>query len=142
MDNLRTPPRPLPQPDALTQPFWDAAGKGRLVVQRCGGCGYYNHPPQPLCDRCSSRDLKFQPVSGRGMVYSFTVMRQRNVAGFEGEVPYVNLLVELEEQPLLFMISWLPGGATEGLAIGQLVSVSFERTEEGMALPQFRPVVD
>ncbi|MEK7217214.1 MAG: OB-fold domain-containing protein [Chloroflexota bacterium] len=135
-----TSPRPLPQPDPLTQPFWDAASGGRLVVQRCGGCGYYNHPPRPLCDHCSSQDLSFEPVSGRGTLYSFTVMRQRNVAGFEEEVPYLNLLVELEEQPLLFMISRLPGSAVEGLAIGQPMEVFFEPADEGIALPQFRPV--
>lgn len=131
--------RPLPQPDALTQPFWDAARTGRLVAQRCGSCGYYNHPAKPLCDRCSSQELSFQPLSGRGTVYSFTVMRQRNVAGFEQDVPYVNLLVELEEQPLLFMISRLPGSEAEGIAIGQPVAVFFERVDDGFALPQFRP---
>ena len=135
-----TPQRPLPQPDALTQPFWDAARAGRLEVQRCGGCGYYNHPPRPLCDRCSSQDLAFQEVSGRGTVYSFTVMRQRNVAGFEQDVPYINLLVELVEQPQLFMISRLPGGASEGLAIGLPVLVYFEPFDGGLALPQFRPL--
>ena len=130
--------KPLPQVDLLTQPFWDAAKERRLVVQRCRGCGYYNHPPKPLCDQCSSQQLEFEPVSGRGTVYCYTVMRQQNVGGFEGDVPYVTLLVELEEQPQLFMLSFLPGSAAARLAVGQSVEVVFEEVDEGMVLPQFR----
>lgn len=134
----RAAPRPLPQPDPLTQPFWDAVREGRLAIQRCAGCGYYNHPPRALCDRCSSSDLAFAGVSGRGRVYSFTLMRQKNVAGFEALVPYLNLLVELEEQRGLFMISYLPGDQAARVALGAPVAVWFEPVDEGVALPQFR----
>lgn len=65
-------------------------------------------------------------------------MRQRNVAGFEADVPYVNLLVELEEQRLLFLISYLPGSASESVAIGRPVEVFFEPIEQDLVLPQFR----
>jgi uncharacterized OB-fold protein len=130
--------KPLPRIDELTRPFWDAAREGRLAIQRCRECGYYNHPPKPLCDACSSEDLGFESVSGRGKVYSYTVMHQRNVAGFEPEVPYVNLIVELDEQPLLFLISYLPGSDADRVAIGRPVEVTFEPAGEGIVLPQFR----
>lgn len=132
--------KPLPRIDELTQPFWDAAREGRLAIQRCHACGYYNHPPKPLCDACSSEDLAFETVSGRGRVYSYTIMHQRNVAGFEGDVPYVNLIVELDEQPLLFLISDLPGSAADRVAIGRPVEVAFEPAAEGIVLPRFRLV--
>ena len=79
--------KPVPVADELSQPFWDAAKERRLAVQRCAECGYYNHPPRPFCDRCSSQRLEFAPVSGRGTMYTFTVMHQPIVAGFEGEAP-------------------------------------------------------
>lgn len=110
------------------------------MVQRCAECGYYNHPPRSTCDRCSAPRLEFAPVSGRGTIYSFTVMHQPSVAGFEGEVPYVNIVVELEEQPMLFMVSNLPYAELEKIRIGGRVEVWFEQRGPELALAQFRPL--
>ena len=133
------PSKPLPMPDDLTRPFWDAASEHRLEIQRCRSCGYYNHPPRPLCDSCGSEDLAFEPVGGRGAVYSYTVMRQKNVKGFEDDVPYVNVIVELDEQPMLFMITYLPGDEANEVRIGQRVQVMYEE-RDGVTLPQFKAV--
>ena len=132
--------RPLPVADDLSQPFWEAAKQQRLVVQRCRECGYFNHPPRSACDACQSQQLQFEPVSGRGTIYSFTVMHQPNIAGFEDQIPYINILVELEEQPLLFMVSNLPASDLDKIKIGGQVEVSFEEVDPDTALPQFRPV--
>ena len=132
--------RPLPVADDLSQPFWEAAKQRRLVVQRCQECGYFNHPPRPACEACQSQQLQFEPVSGRGTIYSFTVMHQPNIAGFEDQIPYINILVELEEQPLLFMVSNLPASDLDKIKIGGQVEVSFEEVDPDTALPQFRPV--
>ncbi len=132
--------RPLPVADDLSQPFWEAAKQQRLVVQRCRECGYFNHPPRLACDACQSQQLQFEPVSGQGTIYSFTVMHQPNVAGFENQIPYINILVELEEQPLLFMVSNLPASDLDKIKIGGQVEVSFEEVDPDTALPQFRPV--
>ena len=136
-----TPSKPLPMPDDLTRPFWDAARERRLEIQRCSACGYYNHPPRPLCDACGLEDLTFEPVSGRGSIYSYTVMRQRNVKGFEDDVPYINVIVELDEQPMLFMITYMPGSESDGVRIGQRVQVVYEE-RDGVVLPQFEAVED
>jgi len=132
--------KPLPAADDLSKPFWGAARQHRLVVQRCRDCGYFNHPPRPACDACQSQQLQFEPVSGRGTIYSFTVMYQPNVAGFEDEVPYINILVELEEQPLLFMVSNLPASDLNKISVGRRVEVYFEELDDDVTLPQFRPV--
>jgi len=132
--------RPLPVADDLSQPFWEAAKQRRLVVQRCRECGYFNHPPRPACDACQSQQLQFEPVSGRGTIYSFTVMHQPNIAGFEDQIPYINILVELEEQPLLFMVSNLPASDLDKIKIGGQVEVYFEEVDPDTTLPQFRPV--
>ena len=132
--------RPLPVADDLSQPFWEAAKQRRLVVQRCRECGYFNHPPRPACDACQSQQLQFEPVSGQGTIYSFTVMHQPNVAGFENQIPYINILVELEEQPLLFMVSNLPASDLDKIKIGGQVEVYFEEVDPDTTLPQFRPV--
>jgi uncharacterized protein len=80
------------------------------------------------------------PVSGRGTVYSYTVMHQPNIAGFEKEVPYINVLVELDEQPRLFMVSYLPISEREKIRIGGPVEVTFEKIDHEVTLPQFRLV--
>ena len=54
--------RPIPVPNEWTKPFWDAAKRGVLELQRCQSCGHFQHPPYPTCTRCVSTDLKFEPV--------------------------------------------------------------------------------
>jgi uncharacterized OB-fold protein len=134
------PERALPAVNDLTRPFWDTANEGRLAIQRCHACGYYNHPPKPLCDRCLSSDLRFEDVSGDGTVWSFTVMHQKSIAGFEGSVPYVTALVELDEQKNLLLVTNLPGVEASDVKIGMRVRVSFQRLSEEIALPQFEAV--
>jgi uncharacterized OB-fold protein len=138
-----TPPRrPLPVVNDVTRPFWDAAASGRLEVQRCSSCQYYNHPPREACARCLSSDLAFEPVSGRGRIWSFSVMHQKSVAGFEEAVPYVTALVELEEQPMLLFVTNLPGVELAAIRIGLPVTVTFEPLAEGISLPQFVPAIE
>lgn len=137
---MPSPNRPLPAPDALTQPFWDAAAQRRLVMQRCAGCGHYASPPMPVCARCGADTLDWQPVSGRGRVYTYTTNYQKSVAGFEEVAPYVNLVVELEEQPLLLLVGDLVGEDTDWVRIGAAVEVVFAPLTDDLLLPQWRPV--
>jgi uncharacterized protein len=130
--------KPVPVPDELSRPFWDAAKERRLMIQRCSSCGYYNHPPRRFCDACLAQDLRFEPVSGRGVVYTFTVMHQRDVVGFEEDAPFINIVVELAEQPQLLMVSNLPIAERAKVWIGAPVEVHFEDRGEGVVVPQFR----
>lgn len=134
------PSRAKPAVTELTQPFWDAARDQRLAIQRCQDCSYYNHPPKPLCDRCLSDKLGFEDVSGSGTVWSYTVMHQKSVAGFEEAVPYLTALVELDEQPMLLLPTNLPGVDAENVTIGLPVSVTFTDVDGDFVLPQFVPV--
>jgi hypothetical protein len=136
---VTAPSRATPLVTDLTQPFWDAAREGPLAVQRCADCAYYNHPPRAACDKCQSTNLEFSDVSGHGSVWTYTVMHQKSVAGFEEAVPYLTALVELDEQPLLLMVTNLPGVAPEDVRIGLRVRVTFEALDDGNMLPQFMP---
>src|SRR5689334_5167834 len=130
MSDARLKPRPIL--DDLTRPFWQAASERRLVVQRCAICSYYNHPPRNVCDACLSQELGFEPVSGRGQIHTFTVMYQRDVPGFESEAPFINVVVELEEQPMLLMVSNLPISERERVRIGAPVIVDYEDRGDGL----------
>ena len=139
MSTIQEKPRPLI--DDLTRPFWDAATEHRLVIQRCQDCRHFNHPPRPVCDACHSETLTFEQVSGRGTIYSFSVMYQPNVAGFEDELPYLNILIELEEQPQLFLVSYLPAVQREQVRVDGEVEVYFEDVDAELTLPKFRLLV-
>jgi len=87
---------PLPALEPETEQFWRAAHSGRLEISRCHACGWYIHPPRPVCPRCHGREIGWGAVSGRGTLVSYTVNHQ---AWFPGvTVPYVIGLVELAEQ--------------------------------------------
>lgn len=133
-------PKPLPQITSITQPFWEAAASGRLIIQRCKSCDAFVWCPRPACSECGSDQLAWAPVSGRGTVYSFTVIREvvgRGARGFEKDLPYVVAWIDLEEGPRL--VSNLVECPMEKVSIGMVVEVIFEEAGPGIALPKFRP---
>jgi len=89
---------------------------------------------------CGKSDLKFEQVRGRGVIYSFVVMRDQRVQGFEDRVPYLNVWVELEEQPHLVLVTNLVDADLADVAIGAPVEVTFEKMTDEITLPQFRLV--
>jgi uncharacterized OB-fold protein len=131
--------RPRPVPTDLTRGFWEAASRRVLGIQRCRECGLWFHPPVPVCSRCHSQDLGFEPVSGLGTVYSSTVMTEALVPGFEADVPLVVAAVELYEQEGLVVVSNLIGFDGVEAPVGAHVEVTFEELpDDAYVLPQFR----
>ncbi len=116
--------------------FWDGANEGKLLIQRCTACETLRHPPGPMCCQCRSMSWDTVESSGRGTVYSFVVMHYPEIPPFEYPNPIV--LVELEEGTRL--VTQLPGVKPRDIAIGMPVEVFFEEVEEGLTLPQFKPV--
>ena len=129
--------RPLPGISDDTRFFWDGARAGKLLIQRCKGCGTLRHPPGPVCPSCHSFEWDTVEASGRGTIYSFVVMHYPEVAPFDHPNPIV--LVELEEGTRL--ISQLVGVKPGEVKIGQAVQVEFNTFNDGeLVQPQFRPV--
>ena len=127
------PPRTLPELTPETAFFWTAGKDGRLLIQRCTGCGRYQHPPLPLCPICRTETMAPVPVSGRGTVKTFTVNRQQWFAGMTD--PFVFAAIELSEQAELYVFSNVlapPEAVHSGLA----VTVCFERQDD-VWLPLF-----
>jgi uncharacterized OB-fold protein len=132
--------KPVPQPDQLTAAYWAAADEGRLAIQRCDACGRLVHPPEAACPRCNAALASTVEVSGKGHVYSYTVVRDNVTRGFEGEAPHVVALVELAEQERLLVIANVIGAQPEDVAVGAPVEVTFEEVAPGRRIPQFRLV--
>ena len=129
--------KPVPQPDPVSEFYWEGAREGSLLVQRCAGCGFLLHPPDVVCPRCLSADLVPTPMSGRGVIYAFTTARQAFDAAFIEDLPYSLALVELEEQPGLRILANIVGVSPEEVTGGAAVEVTFEERGD-WALPQFR----
>lgn len=125
--------KPFPVPDAETAPFWDAVTAGRLDVQRCQSCGRHVFYPRSLCPHCGGVDLEWVTVSGRGTVYSLTVVH-RAPAEFQAEAPYVVALVELEEG--VRMLTRLIDVEPAAVRVAMPVEVALSGEPR---LPYFRP---
>ncbi len=131
--------RPVPFPDDVTEGFWDSLRAQTLGIQRCARCSRFNHAPSLTCPACGSEDLRYEPVSGRGTVHSYTVLEDPPGPGFATLVPLVVVVVELVEQPGLLMVANLLGTEPAEVRIGAEVEVTFEKISEDCVLPQFRP---
>jgi len=130
--------RPLPVPDELSAPFWEAAAEHRLVIARCSRCNELAHPPDIVCPHCHRTDprFRFEPVSGSGTVCSWTVLHQSFLPGFDDDLPLVLVDVRIDEGDVR-LIGRLVGGAASALHAGDRVSVTFEDLVPGVAIPAF-----
>lgn len=77
--------------------FFEQARQGILVFQRCIECHGIVFPLRTLCSLCGAVELLLEESTGRGQVFSYTVQYRGTTPFFQARVPYVNVLVELEE---------------------------------------------
>lgn len=131
MSNLKF--APIQNPD--TEAFWAGLREGRLLIQRCSACSTYRHPPSPICHSCLEGGHEWVEASGRGSVWSHSVVHEP-LDGWPGEVPYTVVLVTLEEN--VKIISNLVEGSHEKVRIGAPVELVITQNAEGVALPRFR----
>ena len=129
--------KPVPEPDRVTAPFWEAARAKKLLVQRCPGCGAHQFFPQAHCRECLSDRLEWVESTGKGTVYSFTVIHRPPSSTFERDVPYTVALVDLDEG--CRMISNIVDVDPQAVRVGMSVEVVFEEITANVSLPKFRP---
>jgi len=127
-------PRPAPVLDSDSEEFWKATTEGRFVLQRCQDCDRFQYYPRARCAHCLG-PVEWVEASGRGTVYSFTVIHQNFSRAFRHLIPYVVALVDLEEGPRLMtnVVGCEPGE----VSIGASVHVRFEPVSDEAALPMF-----
>ncbi|MFI6371096.1 Zn-ribbon domain-containing OB-fold protein [Streptomyces sp. NPDC050546] len=89
----------LPEPDAFTRTYWDAAAEGRLLIRRCHACGRAHHYPREFCPRCWSEDVTWEVASGRATLYTWSVVHRNDLPPFAERTPYVAAVVDLAEGP-------------------------------------------
>jgi hypothetical protein len=135
----------LPVLDEDSRPFFEAAARGELVVQRCSGTGRLVFPPRPCSPFAPHKPLEWVAVSGRGEIWSFVVPHPPLLPWFAERAPYAVVAVALDEDPRVRLVGNLvarPGGPIDevdpgAIRIGVRVRVCFERVAEGIALPRW-----
>lgn len=130
MIGVRDYPAPAISPEAA--PFWEAANEGRLVIHTCKDCGRGHHYPRAMCPHCYSSNLEWKESEGRGVIYTFTVIRVKNTE------PYVLAYVEIADR--VRVVTNIIECEPDDLAVGQEVEVVFRPSESGQNMMLFRPV--
>src|SRR5574341_885844 len=126
----------LPVPDADSGPFWEAARQGRLLLPHGARSGRPHFYPRGV-EPGSGDPVEWRKASGRGTVYSYTVVRRAPDPSFEPLLPYVVALVELDEGPR--MLGVLETDETALVHIGMAVDAAFVPAGDDVALLRFRP---
>ncbi len=129
---------PVPGEHPVHQFYWDAVREGQLKLLRCQSCRHFIHYPRPICRFCGSVDLTPEPISGRGTLYSYTVVMQPGHPFFMDKIPYIIGVMEIDEEPGVR----LPGGieaAEDELRCGIPLEVLFKQVTPTLTLPFFRP---
>ena len=129
--------KPLPRPSAVSMPFWQAAKRHELHIQRCGSCGAYVFYPREVCAECLSSNLSWVKVSGKGTVYSYTIAQAPTHPAFAEDVPYIVAIVELTEGP--HITTNITGCKPDAVRIGMPVIATFDEVTPDMTLVKFRP---
>jgi uncharacterized OB-fold protein len=129
--------RPIPEPDEWSQAFFDATLRGELLLQRCGACGRWMWPVKVRCIECLADELRWEPASGLGTLYSYTLVHQLVHPGFKAEMPYNLALVDLDEGVRTH--SSIVGIGNDELRVGMRLSVVFVPASEHIAVPMFQP---
>lgn len=136
---MADPKRPLPNlHEHDTREFWEATKRRELKFQRCNDCGAVVWYPRGHCTSCLSHSLAWQTSSGRGTIYSFSVVRQSYHPFFRARVPYAIAWIDLEEGPRVLSNVVGIADPAKQLAVGQRVVVEWEPHEE-LAIPLFKP---
>jgi len=85
-------------------------------------------------------DTEWVPVSGRGTIYSFTVVHQSPFQAYRTKVPYAVAWIELPEQAGLRMLTRIIETPIDAVQVGAPVELTFEDINDLITLPQFRIV--
>ncbi len=128
---------PLPQPTSLSAPHWQGCKEGVLKAQQCNDCGQYTFIPRHLCSHCQSRDWQWVACSGKGTLYSYTIVHRAPRPQFT--TPYVVVIIELEEG--WHILSNLIDCEFDDINLGMAVIVDFKAYTDEITLPLFKPLL-
>jgi uncharacterized OB-fold protein len=128
--------KPLPTLEGMTGEFYAFCKAGELRFQRCSDCSAWRHVPREMCAQCGSMRWSWEPSSGRGRLFTWTVAARPLHPGFADSAPYAPVVIELEEGVRL--VSEMVDCPPERLEFDAPVEVTFDAVTEDVTLPKFR----
>ena len=111
-------------------PYWEGTRQEELRIQRCIDCREYQWGPELVCHHCHSFNLTFEAVAARGTIYSWERVWHPTRPELVPYMPYVILVVELDEVPGIQLIGNLVGDQKAPLQIGTPVQAHFEHHDK------------
>lgn len=123
---------PAPKMNYGDEVYFEAASLGKLLLKYCNDCNQYHHYPRALCPFCFSDKTEWKESKGTGTVYTYSVTRTA------GPVPYAIAYVALDEGTT--MLTNIVDCDLDTIHCGQKVQVTFKTSEDGPAVPMFKPV--
>ncbi|HDP23943.1 MAG TPA: Zn-ribbon domain-containing OB-fold protein [Deltaproteobacteria bacterium] len=131
-------PKPVPVVNPWARPFWEGTKQGKLLYQKCKDCGTNVFYPRIACISCFSDNLEWVESSGKGTVYTYTVVKSNSPTAFLPDLPYVIAIVKLEEDGVQ-MLSNIVGCDPDEVRCDMPVEVTFEKLNDEFVLPKFKP---
>jgi len=135
---MENKPKPAPVVNSCAKPFWEAARDGKLIIQKCDDCGAKIFYPRFFCPACFSDKLGWMPCSGKGKIYSYTVVESNAPSAFLADIPYVVAIIRLDEG--VQMCSNIVDCDPRNVKCDMPVEVVFEKLNDEFTLPKFKPV--
>jgi uncharacterized protein len=132
------PVKPVPEANTWTEPFWKAAREEKLVIQRCVDCRKNIFYPRLVCPFCFSNNIEWIETSGKGTVYSYTIVENNAPSAFLGDMPFVIAIVRLDEG--VQMLSNIVGCDPGQVHCDMPVEVTYKKISEEYTLPVFKPL--
>jgi uncharacterized protein len=126
--------------DAWTEPFWQAAKRDCLVLPRCAHCGHYRMPPTCFCPECTTQKIDWVEHSGKGVLYSYTVITRSPFPGLVDNFLYAPAVVEFPDAGNVRLIGNLVGVARKDIKIGTAVKTIWNEVKDGWKVPLFVPI--
>lgn len=134
---MEIPKKPVPIVNPWARPFWEAARERRLIIQKCRDCGKHIFYPRIACPHCFSDEVEWVESSGKGTVYSYTVVENNAPSAFINDMPYVVAIVRLKEG--VQMLTNIVGCDPHEVRCDMPVEVTFDKLSDEFTLPKFRP---
>ncbi|PIC88147.1 hypothetical protein CSV72_03110 [Sporosarcina sp. P20a] len=136
--------KPIPLKDRDNAPYWDAADKHQLALQKCEDCNAYSQPPGPTCAKCGSENVRFEQLGDdiTATVYSYVVSYRPFLPGFQDELPTIIALGQLDQVPEVKIMGNILHCEEKDLEIGMPIRMTWVDITEDRALPQWVPLTN
>lgn len=129
--------KPLPKTNELNAPYWEAARKHKLRIQKCRDCGQWSADFSRLCMNCGHEALEWTEASGQGTVWSYGIFHKSYFPSFVKDAPYNVAIVQLDEGPRVY--TNLVGVSNDAIRIGMPVRTFFDDVTDTATLIKFEP---